>query len=219
VALPLLGGEGHTIFFGCEALSYKLKAINRCLAAIGESPVNSLSSGLPDAGKASTFIDEVTLDVLSAGWHSNSSYNIELNPDNDGFIKVASNVIRIDSSGVSAWINVAVRRDPSDQILKLYNIEEATYVFEDSVWVDIVYSFEIDDLPYSLQNYISARSARVFQSRVLSSVSLDSFTTREEGEAWAKLVDHEAEVEDSNALLDSPYIRAVIGRNNRLYGR
>lgn len=198
--------------------SYRLEAINRCLDAIGEEPVNSTSSGVPDAEDASRMIDQITKEVLSAGYTSNSVFNVKLSPDIDGIVKVPSGVLKIDTTGRDASLAVTVRTD-TDGIDKLYKIKDQSYVFDSPVYVDIVYLFDIDGLPFPLQNYIAARAARVFQESVMGSVSLDGFTSRREAEAWAQLLDYEAEQEDSNCLTDSYYMAVVTGRNNPLSQR
>lgn len=198
--------------------AYRLEAINRCLEAIGESPVNSTSSGVPDAENASRMIDQITKEVLTAGYTVNTAFNVRLLPDQDGHIKVSANVLKVDTAGRSRHIAVTVNRDV-DGIDKLFDIKEQSFKFTGTVYVDIVYLFDIDGLPFPIQNYIAARAARVFQESVMGSVSLDSFTSRREAEAWAQLLDYEAEQEDSNALTDSFYMREITGRNNPLSGR
>lgn len=198
--------------------TYRLEAINQCLRAIGETPVNSPQSGVPDAETASGVIDQITREVLSAGWSPNSAFDVRMIPDQDQIIKVPENLLRIDTTGRSRSRSVTVRRD-TDGIDKLFDVKEQSYTFDGPVYCDLVYLFDIDGLPFPLQNYIAARAARVFQETVMGSAALDGFTSRREGEAWASLLDYEADQEDSNCLTDSPYMRAVTGRNNPLSGR
>lgn len=198
--------------------AYRQEAINRCLKAIGEAPVNSINSGVPDAEEASAVIDEVTQQVLMAGWSCNTAENVKLVPDLDGIIKVPASVLQVDTAGRDKWLNVTVRTD-TDGIDKLFQVKDQTYQFTRPVYVDMTYLFDIDGLPFPLQNYIAAKAARVFQEGTFGSVSLDSFTTRGEAEAWALLMDYEADQEDSNCLTDSAYMRVVTGRNNYLSGR
>lgn len=197
----------------------KLQAVNRCLKAIGESPVSSLSSGVPDAEDAATVVDEITEEVLSAGWHENTSFGVKLQPDLEGNIRVPDDYLKIDTTGVSHHINVTIREDPNDDLRKVYLINDQTFVIDQDLWVDIVHLFDFDSLSFNLQNYVAAKSARVYQEQALSSVSLDQLIVRREAEAWAKLLDAEAEAEDNNVLTDSPYMREVTGRNNYLAWR
>lgn len=200
-------------------MSYLLTAVNRCLSAIGETPVNSLQSGLPDAADAQRAVEEVAQEVLSSGWNSNTSYGLTLTPDNEGCIAVPTDYLRVDSSGTDAHVAVTVRADPDTKVRKLWRTKERTFTFDRPILVDVVHSFGIDEIPFHLQNYISARAARVFQERVLGSTSLDGFTRRAEAEAWAKALDAEAEIADHNCLAESPYMRAVTARNNPLRWR
>lgn len=198
--------------------THRLEAINQCLRAIGEAPVNSTSSGVPDAEKANVHINQITKVVLSAGWSPNSAFDVTLTPDQDGIIKVASNILRIDTSGVDRATAVTVLKD-TDSIDKLFKVKDQSFLFTDPVVCDLVYYFDIDSLPFPLQNYIAARAARQFQEDVMGSVSLDGFTSREEANAWAMLLDYEADQEDSNCLTDSYYMREITGRNNSLSWR
>lgn len=193
--------------------TYRLEAINQCLAAIGESPVNSPNSGVPDAASASAMIDRATRKTLMAGWTVNTAFDVKLVPDLEGIIKIASNVLTVDTSGRSAGLAVTTRRDV-DGIEKLFKVKDQSFRFDEPVTVDIIYYYDIDDLPFPLQNYIAALAARDFQEDAMGSVALDGFVSRSLNEAWAALLDYEAAQEDSNALRDSPYMRAVTGRNN-----
>ena len=63
-----MGGVNASPYF----LSYKenqmltkLEAVNIVLDSIGETPVSSLTSGLPDAESAEAKLDEVTTEVLA----------------------------------------------------------------------------------------------------------------------------------------------------------
>ncbi|SFZ81663.1 hypothetical protein SAMN02983003_0622 [Devosia enhydra] len=194
--------------------TYRLDAINRCLDAIGESPVNSHKSGVPDAEDASRVIDRITKEVLEPGWVVNTVVKT-LSPDLDGVIKIPPNVIKVDTVGRDKRLAVTVRND-TDGIDKLFAIKDQSFIFTAPVLTEVVYYFDIDGLPFPLQNYIAAKSARVFQESSMGSVALDSFTVRQEKEALAMLQDYEAEQEDSNVLTDSAYMRIVTGRNNPL---
>ncbi len=194
-------------------MRFKLKAVNRCLRAIGESPVNSLASGVPDAEDALAIVDDMTELVLSMGWHSNTSYGVVFYPDMSGEIGIPPNVLRIDSSGRSAHINVTAREDLNDSLKKLFNVDEQSFLFEQPVECDVVYHYDIDGLPYALQDYIACSAAVRFQESTMSSQVLDAFVKRAESEAWARLLDAELEAEDANVLKDSHDVRRIVRRN------
>ena len=74
----------------------KLEAVNIMLSAIGEAPVNRLSSGLVEAETAETILTQVSRSVQSEGWHFNRETNVELAPNVAGEIILATNTIRAD---------------------------------------------------------------------------------------------------------------------------
>jgi hypothetical protein len=197
-------------------MTTKLEAVNKCLDGIGESPVSSLASGLADAETAERIVNETTKDVLSVGWHSNTDYEVTLVPDSSGYIHVPGTALRIDTSKYSRTTNVVARIDPNDNARKLFKVKDQTYVFTASVTVDIVHSFDFEDLTHELQRYIAAKSARKFQKITTASATLDKMLQEEEALALAALQDSEAESEDLN-ILDGAHCQ-FISRRNRYWG-
>ena len=88
----------------------KLEAVNIILDSIGETPVSSLESGLPDAEAAVTKLDEINKTVQSKGWHQNTEKKLKLVPDSNKNIVVANNYLRVDTTGTTKSINVAPRK-------------------------------------------------------------------------------------------------------------
>lgn len=192
----------------------KLEAVNLMLDAIGEDPVNSLSSGNPDAEDAERRLGSVTKDVLDVGWHYNTRIR-ELVADNSGYITVPGNALSVDTVDKDAHLDVVVVNS------RLYDLDEETDVWTvgRKVKCQIIYSFDFADLPYALQRYIAARAAREFQESVMGSVSLDSFTARQEQMALENLNGHQAEKDDFNMVTDNGLLGAALYRNNRFWGR
>ena len=69
-----------------------------------------------------------------------------------------------------------------------------------------------------MQLYIARKAARSFQESAMGSAALDSFTVRSEAEAYAALMDSEAEVEDNNILQQSTHCHRATRRYNVLSG-
>lgn len=197
-------------------MSQKLDAVNQCLRAIDEAPVSSLSSSVDEAQRAGTFVDIVTREVLSTGFHNNTDFSVTLTPDTHDEIKASDDWLSIDTVGYNADIDITVRRDPADDIRKLFDKENQRFTFPDvdSITVDIVRYFPIDDLPFVLASFIAAHAARRFQEDVVGSVSVDARLIRTEAEAWARLLDDETDAEDNNVLTGSSYMQRVTGRNS-----
>lgn len=194
------------------AILPKLDAVNSILEAIGESPVNSLSSGNADAEAAERKIDEITKQVLAKGWDCNTFYDLRLTPNNAGEIVLPSNTLKVDSSDTDAGRKVTFRAG------KLYDLEKNSFVFTAPVTVNLVELQAFDDLPYALANYIMCRAGRIFQEGSMGSATLDGFTKRREEEAWAAWQDENADTSNDNVLQSSPSVRTIAYRRNHLWG-
>lgn len=195
----------------------KLEAVNIILDSIGETPVSSLTSGLPDAEAAEAKLNETHLEVLSKGWHQNTERGITLTPNHDKEILIPRNYLRIDSFGRDASKNVVVRMQNGKR--KLYNLDTYSYTFEAPLECIGIIELTYDSLVFELQNYIAHRAARKFQESSMGSTSLDGFTVRQEQESYVALLDSEAESDDSNILRDSAHAAWITGRYHPLSGR
>jgi len=195
----------------------KLEAVNMVLDAIGESPVSSLTSGLPDAEAAEAKLDEVRVEILSRGWHQNIEKDVTLKRDANNEILLSNIYLRVDSTGGDKDVNVVQRYSNGKR--KLFNLSKRQYTFDKDLVVDLIIDIPFDELTVELQNYIAARAARKFQESALGSSSLDSFTVRAEAEAWAGLQDAEAENEDNNIIKSSPHVVYATYRFHPSWGR
>mgnify|MGYP001163489180 FL=1 len=194
----------------------KLEAVNIVLDSIGETPVSSLTSGLPDAESAEAKLDEVTTEVLAKGWHQNTNYGVKAMRNYLNKIVIPSNYIRLDTVGEHKDINVTIRTD--NNVRYLFNIKEQTYIFDKDLYVDVIIKLPFAELTPSMQLYIARKAARSFQESAMGSAALDSFTVRSEAEAYAALMDSEAEVEDNNILQQSTHCHRATRRYNVLSG-
>lgn len=192
----------------------KLQAVNQMLRAIGEEEVASLNSGLPDAEAALRTLERVTMQTLDLGWQQ-TTQTLTLSPDSNGRIPVPTDALRIDSTRNA---RIRVSQQAVDTALYLYNDDDQTYTFTRPLEVEIVWSRDFDLLTYALRRYIAAAAAVKFQQDEMGASGLDKKLENERDVSWVSLLDSEAEVGDSNLLLDSPHCRAMTRRNSRLYG-
>ena len=185
----------------------KLDAVNICLSAMGEPKISSLDGSAIDAQIASDLIDETSRSVQSRGWHWNRDrYN--LSPNVAGEIAVPSNTARIDTIEGDKSTDIVVRAG------KLFNKANNSNVFEKSLTLEIYVFLEFDDLPYAAKQYITMRSARLFQQRVLGSPVLSEYSQEEERQAFLTLLQDDLEVGDYNMLWDSNDTLAIVDRAN-----
>lgn len=189
----------------------ELEAVNTMLVTIGEQPVSSLDNlaGLQDASIAKQILSNISRAVQSKGWVFNLDLQVTYTPDANGEIVLGSNVLRIDTTS-------KVRSSTKDIVErggKLYDRENNTSVFTDSVKVDRVIVLNFDDLPEAARRYIAARSARVFHDRVVGSGELHRFFQEDEGQAWSELLEYESNVGDYT-IFDTYDVYRVVERDN-----
>jgi len=187
----------------------KLEAVNTLMTAIGEAPVNSLTSGLVDAETAETILDSVSREVQSQGWNFNTDFERSFTPDTNKQIPIPSDILRIDmAERRTSELDVVARGN------KLYNRATNSFYFDSSisaVSMNAVVLLNFDELPESARRYVTIRSARIFQDRVVGSDTLHAFQQRDELQALVELKDADGEVSDYN-IFDNYAVASVIDR-------
>ena len=186
----------------------ELDAINTMLSAIGEAPVNTVEdNGVVDAIMARQILTSVSREVQAQGWHFNTEKGYTLTPSFPaGEVFLPKTLLRIDSVGSDQNIDVVQRGQ------RLYDRRNHTYKFTKPVKVDMIVLLPFDDLPEVARQYITIRSARIFQERVVGSTELSQFTLRDEMRALVALREFEGDTADYNILTDSYSVARVLER-------
>ena len=76
----------------------------------------------------------------------------------------------------------------------------------------MVLLLEFTDLPQHVRRYITVKSARRFQNRILGSQTLSGFTQADENEALLYFEQLEAQTQDYNVLNDNLTTRKIVNR-------
>lgn len=163
----------------------KLDAVNRMLASIGQSPVNTLTGTLPkDVNKAVLALDNALRDVLVQGWSFNQDSAYPLSPDGNSRIDVPSAAASISPTYGE---NYTMRWDTGGTpALRLYDNNKRTFnEFQNDIKVDIIWLFDFEELPQHARGFIAMKAGREFQTTIVGSQILYSFTKEMEQEAWA----------------------------------
>jgi hypothetical protein len=171
----------------------KLEAVNIMLSAIGEAPVNRLSSGLVEAETAETILTQVSRSVQSEGWHFNRETNVEIAPNVAGEIVLATNTIRADQ-----MVNSNSDLDLTQRGGKMYDRKNHTFAINTSAFLDITYELDFGDLPAVARKYVTIKAARILQDNIVGSEALHSFQREDEMQALFELKDYENETADYN---------------------
>ena len=169
----------------------KLEAVNIMLSCIGESPVNSLVSGLADAEAAELILNRVSKESQTEGWHFNTRINYTMPVDEADQIPVPTNTLRLNLTDISRGYPLTQRGS------YLYDYEENSYIVGvkyPTVKVDLVEQLGFNEdasareaIPEYMRRYISIRAARVFISRHLGSENIYGFTEKDEAIARGEL--------------------------------
>ncbi len=195
----------------------KLEAVNIILNSIGETPVSSLASGLPDAEEAEAKLDATSLEVQSKGWHQNVERGLYLSRQSSNEIIIPDHYLRVDTVDEDVHINVTIREQNGRR--KMFDVINHKFKFDKDLKCDVIVSIAFEGLTFEMQNYIAQRAARKFQESVMGSAQLDNFMVRQEQEAYASLLDAEAETEDNNILRDSAHVAYATSRYHAYSGR
>ena len=186
----------------------KLESINVMLTAIGESPVNTItSSTTTDVSIAIQILDNVSREVQSVGWHFNTDTNYKLVKNTSNQIELPSNALRVDNANQDADLDLVERGR------KLWDRENHTYTINKDIRVNITWFLEFSDLPETTRRDITIRAARIFQDRMLASETLHTFHQVDELQALSALKEHEGDTRD-HSIFDNYSTYRVIDRDN-----
>lgn len=185
----------------------ELDAVNVCLANIGESPVSAITGDITvDAALARDLVRQVTREVQAHGFYWNTEISYTLLPNTAKNIVLPANVLSVDTTDNDMAKDLVARGR------LLYDRVNHTYKFDDPVVVDLVVALSFDELPEIARRFITIRSARMFQERIMGSGAVSAFNSNDEDYARAALLAQNMEIEDNNMLTDN---YAVIGILNR----
>ena len=209
-----------------------LQAVNEMLFSIGERPVNTLESGLPDAEQAETILSNENQRIQLKGWGCNTlkDFVLTLNADNQFVLPV--NTLKVQTTNPrgarkqtnpppSGYIQAVMRRSTDKTKFILYDVgnNSETWTDIERLTVDIVQLIPFDELVPSLQQYVWTSAAHRFQKGTVSSTALKVFTEEDVEEAREQAVQEETDTENFNILTDNPHVYSVVYRNNRIWGR
>ena len=186
----------------------ELEAVNTMLSSIGEAPVNTIEdNGVVDAVMARQILNSVSREVQSRGWHFNTEKEYTITPSYpDGEMVLPKTLLRIDTTSIDRDIDVVQRGQ------RLYDRRKHTFKFDTALKVDMIILLPFDELPEPARQYITIRSSRIFQERVVGSSELSNFSMKDELRALVALREMEAETADYNILTDNYSVARVLER-------
>ena len=166
----------------------ELSAVNSILGAIGQSPVTTLNFTNPEVSFIYNLLTEVNKDVQNEGWNFNREQHVEIKPDSvTKKIAIPADVLSYDlhDNLVHGTKNLVERKG------FIYDKENHTDEFEQSLYMDIVYLWEFEDLPNPVQRYITYRTATRAATQLVSNPQLVRLIEQQEAKARATCLEYE----------------------------
>ena len=188
----------------------KLQAINIMMAAIGETPVNTLTGTLPaDVVIAQSTLTEINKDVQSEGWSFNTEIDVTLTRDGSNHINLPKDILRVDAN-----IHQHPTIDPIQRGLKLYDRQNNKFTFDEDLICTIVYFREFEEIPDPARRYMTIKAARVFVDRLVGDQGLRTYTEQDEIRARAILMETDYANADHNLLRGDPSLTNIFDTYN-----
>ena len=180
------------------------------MAAIGESPVNTLTGTLPaDVVIAQSTLTEVNKDVQSEGWSFNTEIDVTLTRDGSNHINLPTDILRVDAN-----IHQHPTIDPIQRGLKLYDRQNNKFTFDEDLICTIVYLREFNEIPEPARRYMTIKAARVFVDRLVGDQGLRTYTEQDEIRARAILMETDYANADHNLLRGDPSLTNIFDTYN-----
>ncbi len=180
----------------------ELEAVNMMLASIGESPIATLNDGFVDADLARNYLDQISKATQLQGWAFNTLYDYTLTPDNDGYINLPQNTLKVVVPG---------ERRYTQRGSKMYDNEAHTDVFSSSLTVNLVIGLEFDQLSEALRQYLYTAAGRRFQDNMAAEPSIHSISKEDELRAKANFWNEAADEERFNVAEQSSTVVNIKG--------
>lgn len=180
-----------------------LGAVNELLTAIGTTPVNTLeTSGLTDAAIAKDVIESVSREVQTQGWWFNTGKGVQFAASGSE-VTIPPHIMSLRP----AMRSTRYEGETKQFVLrngKLFDVfNNVSTGFAGTERCDVIYLQDFEVLPESARRYVTIRSARIFQTKVLGDAQLGVFTEDHEAEAWAILEgDHTASSPGTSLYLE-----------------
>ena len=185
----------------------ELEAVNEVLATVGDTPVQTLAAGTYiEAVRILQVLKETSREVQSKGWWFNEEENKTLQPDVNGLITLAYNVIEV--TVVDDYNGSIIQRGN-----KMFNRESGTYNINKEIKVNIITGLEWNELPQVARLYIASMAAYKYNSGYVGLAEAKQDTLSIMNERYIQMKVSDTRSRDVN-IFDN-YTNYNISRRNR----
>ena len=167
----------------------ELQAVNLLLSAIGEAAVSSLETATTvEVTQAKNMLSNVNRAAQQKGWHFNTEWDVVLTRDSENLIPLSESILSVYQPGQLMTI-----RGRSGSMYA-YDLDNNTFVWTKNLNNAVTITLlEFVDSPNTFRQYVTTRAARIFQEEIIGQVSAETVNRQEEAEAYADLLDDDAE--------------------------
>ena len=167
----------------------ELSAVNAILAAIGQSPVTSVTQSNPEIAFIYNLLRDSNVDVQNEGWHFNTENHIKYTPDSNNKIAISDDILKIDvTDGWSRKHYDVVKRNGY-----LYDKYDHTDVWDDvtEIYLDITYLFSFANIPEVFKRYIVYKASTRAATQLVGNPQLARLLAQQEALARATCLEYE----------------------------
>lgn len=167
----------------------ELEAVNLLLSAIGEAAVSSLETATTvEVTQAKNLLSNVNRAAQQKGWHFNTEWDVVLTRDSDDRIPLSESILSVYQPGQLMTI-----RGRSGSMYA-YDLDNNTFIWTKNLNNAVTITLlDFIDSPNTFRQYVTTRAARIFQEEIIGQVSAETVNRQEEAEAYADLLDDDAE--------------------------
>ena len=167
----------------------ELEAVNLLLSAIGEAAVSSLETATTvEVTQAKNLLSNVNRAAQQKGWHFNTEWDVVLTRDSDDRIPLSESILSVYQPGQLMTI-----RGRSGSMYA-YDLDNNTFTWTKNLNNAVTITLlDFIDSPNTFRQYVTTRAARIFQEEIIGQVSAETVNRQEEAEAYADLLDDDAE--------------------------
>ena len=167
----------------------ELEAVNILLAAVGEAAVSSLETATTvEVTQAKNLLSNVNRAAQQKGWHFNTEWDVVLTRDSDNRIPLSESILSVYQPGQLMTI-----RGRSGSMYA-YDLDNNTFTWTKNLNNAVTITLlDFVDTPNTFRQYVTTRAARIFQEEIIGQVSAETVNRQEEAEAYADLLDDDAE--------------------------
>ena len=173
--------------FPTNAASTELDAVNQILSSVGQAPVTTLDLQNPEVATAVNTIREQSRQVQLEGWAFNTERHRKMTRDANNKIPFPKNMLAIDAN----------ERDHSgdyDLVPRegfVYDRLNHKYTFTEDLSCDVLWYFDFQYLPPGIQQYITAKAARMCAIKMVGDPQLNQLLQEQEASTRAAVIEEE----------------------------